>query len=201
MENRLLPNGDESGTLILLVRCIVRKPKTSSQEGTKPASAGASFGELVDLHWSTDYRLLYRLTGNTHDTEDLTQETFLRAMKRMASLRPDSNLRAWLLRIASNAFFDVQRKRQTVKVQELEAEPPDMRKPAESPIETAELRDLLAAEIAELPEKARVVFLLRAREGLSFREIAEIVETSEETARWHMLQARKILLARLNGKL
>ncbi len=179
----------------------MRKPETRCEEGSKPASAGASFGELVDLHWSTVYRLLYRLTGNTHDTEDLTQETFLRAMKRIASLRPDSNLRAWLLRIASNAFFDVHRKRRTLKVQELEAEPPDVRESAESPIETAELRELLAAAIADLPEKARVVFLLRAREGLSFREIAEIVETSEETARWHMLQARKMLLGRLNGKL
>ena len=179
----------------------MQRPDAISDEGAKPRAAGASLAELVDLYWSTVYRLLYRLTGDTHDTEDLTQETFLRAMKRLVSLRPESNVRAWLLRIASNAFFDLRRKRQTAKLKVLEDDPPDHRQPQPSAVETAELNELLAAAIAELPEKSRVVFLLRAREGLSFREIAEVVETTEETARWHMLQARKILLVRLNGKL
>ena len=46
-----------------------------------------------------------------------------------------------------------------------------------------------------------MVFLLRTQESLSFREIAEMIETSEETARWHMHQARSLLIVRLNGKL
>jgi DNA-directed RNA polymerase specialized sigma24 family protein len=50
-----------------------------------------------------------------------------------------------------------------------------------------------------LPETARAVFLLRTREELSFREIAEAIGATEETARWHMLQARRRLMQRLDG--
>jgi RNA polymerase sigma-70 factor (ECF subfamily) len=110
-------------------------------------------------------------------------------------------VRAWLLKIASNAFFDVHRRRRTASMRVLETEPVDSAGPPGEAVEASELNELLGDAIAALPDKPRVVFLLRAREGLSFREIAEIIETSEETARWHMLQARKALLARLNGKL
>jgi RNA polymerase sigma factor (sigma-70 family) len=59
----------------------------------------------------------------------------------------------------------------------------------------------LLVAIESLPETARVVFLLRGEQDLSFREIAQIIDASEETARWHMMQARKALLAKLDGKL
>ena len=62
-----------------------------------------------------------------------------------------------------------------------------------------ELSNALTAALAELPETARAVFLLRAREELSFREIAETIGATEETARWHMLQARRKLMQRMNG--
>src|SRR5271165_5723149 len=70
------------------------------------------FAEVVNAHWSAVYRLLYCMTGNTHDTEDLAQETFLRALKKQETFQPGTQLRSWLLRIAANAFFDVRRKRQ-----------------------------------------------------------------------------------------
>ena len=187
--------------VISLVRCIVPRPDETIGKIPERAGGPPNMRELVDLHWTTVYRLLYRLTGNVHDSEDLTQETFLRAMERLGSLRPRSNLRAWLLKIATNAFFDVHRRRKTAAIRVLEVEPAAPDAYPGRAVEAAELNELLTAAIAALPEKTRVVFLLRAREGLSFREIAEVVGVSEETARWHMLQARKNLLARLNGKL
>ena len=177
-----------------------RPEQTTGKSPQRPA-ASPDIREVVDLYWTTVYRLLFRLTGNVHDTEDLTQETFLRAMERLGSLRPGSNLRAWLLKIASNAFFDMHRRRRIAAVQVLEVEPAASDEPPGRAIEAGELNELLAAAIAQLPEKTRVVFLLRARERLPFREIAEVVGVTEETARWHMLQARKTLLARLDGKL
>jgi RNA polymerase sigma-70 factor (ECF subfamily) len=65
------------------------------------------FAALVEAHWSAVYRLVYSLCNDAHDSEDLTQETFLRAMRRWDSFAHGTNLRAWLLRIATNAFFDV----------------------------------------------------------------------------------------------
>ena len=193
-------NENATRSLIPVVRCIVPRPDPTSRTATRRPDQ-PDIREIVDLYWETVYRLLYRLTGNTHDTEDLTQETFLRAMQRLEALRPGSNVRAWLLKIASNAFFDVHRRRRTASMRALETEPADTAGPPGEAVEASELNELLDAAIAALPDKSRVVFLLRAREGLSFREISEIIGTTEETARWHMLQARKALLASLNGKL
>jgi RNA polymerase sigma factor (sigma-70 family) len=59
---------------------------------------------------------------------------------------------------------------------------------------------LVAAAIGQLDDTQRAVFLLRTQEDLSFREIAETLGTTEETARWHMMQARRKLMKQLDGK-
>src|SRR2546430_13712595 len=64
-----------------------------------------------DCDWSSDV-----CSSDLHDAEDLAQETFLRALRRFDTFKSGTNLRAWLLRIATNAFFDVERKRQTLKI-------------------------------------------------------------------------------------
>jgi RNA polymerase sigma factor (sigma-70 family) len=82
----------------------------------------------------------------------------------------------------------------------LVAEPAGSAEHPAKKLEQAEQVELLRAAMAELPDTTRLVFHLRAAEELSFREIADIAEVSEEAARWHMGQARRKLLARL-GKL
>jgi len=167
-----------------------------------PRSSGLPpFAEIVNAHWSAVYKLLYYMTGNTHDTEDLTQETFLRAMKKQETFQANTRLRAWLLRIATNAFFDVRRKRQRANQQPL---PEDAAGPTHRPeqaLEAAEQGELLKAALEELSETTRLVFHLRTQEELSFREIGELANTTEEAARWHMHQARTKLMSRLAGKL
>jgi RNA polymerase sigma-70 factor (ECF subfamily) len=163
-------------------------------------AAGAEppdFASVVAEHWSAVYRLLYSLTGDPHATDDLTQETFLRALQRYAGLRPDSRLRPWLLRIATNAFFDVTRKAKRAKTGPLDR---DVLAAGPSPrhtLETSERAALLRVAMAELTELTRLVFHLRATEDLSFKEIAEVAGTTEQSARWHMRQARTKLLDRL----
>jgi RNA polymerase sigma-70 factor (ECF subfamily) len=140
------------------------------------------------------------MTGNTHDTEDLTQETFLRALNRLDSFTPGTKMRAWLLRIATNALFDLKRKRQRVLHRPLPDEVPGAGRGPEQPLEAAEQNALLHAALEELSETTRLVFHLRTQEELSFREIGEMANVSEEAARWHMHQARTKLMARLAGK-
>jgi RNA polymerase sigma-70 factor (ECF subfamily) len=155
------------------------------------------FATTVLVHWDAVYRLVYCLSGNTHDAEDLTQETFLRALDRSASFTPGTNLRAWLLRIASNAYFDLRRKRQRARIDPLTHDPPGTAPPPDHPLELAEQGELLRAALQELSETARLVFHLRAVEDLPFREVAAILGSSEEAARWHMHQARLKLVKRL----
>jgi RNA polymerase sigma-70 factor (ECF subfamily) len=166
-----------------------------------PLKGQPPFAEVVNAHWSAVYRLLFTMAGNTHDTEDLTQETFLRALKKQDTFQANTRLRSWLLRIATNAFFDLRRKRQRVNQRPL---PEDAAGPAERPersLEAAEQGELLKAAVEELSETTRLVFHLRTQEELSFREIGELAGTTEEAARWHMHQARTKLMNRLAGKL
>ena len=156
-----------------------------------------NFGEVVEAHWTAVYRLLYSLTGNGHDTEDLTQETFLRALKRFDTFKKGTNLRAWLLRIGTNAFFDVTRKRQTLKISPLTEDVLSEEKSAETVLALAEQGRLVLVAMQELTELTRLVFHLRVTEDLSFKEIAGIAGVTEVAARQHMHQARTKLLKRL----
>lgn len=162
---------------------------------------GLPFEAVVAQHWAPVHRLLYRLAGNSHDADDLAQETFLRALDRYESFRADTNLRAWLMRIASNAFFDVQRRRKTARAVSLEGDPEYPDAAQAGPAERAELGDLLAAALVRLTDTQRAVFLLRSQAEFSFREIAEAIGVTEETARWHMLTARRQLMAMLDGRI
>jgi RNA polymerase sigma-70 factor (ECF subfamily) len=156
-----------------------------------------TFEMVVRQHWEAVYRLLYSLTGSAHEAEDLTQETFLRGLRRLWSYRPGTNLRAWLLRIASNAFFDEKRRRKRARVKALEHDMPSGTPDPGHRLETAERGALALAVLAELSDLKRLVLHLRAQEDLSFREIAEVAGTTEQAARWHMRQARLRLLQRL----
>lgn len=160
---------------------------------------GLAYDALVDRNWESVYRLAYHLCGGrVHDAQDLAQETFLKAIAARASFKAGTNLRAWLLRIASNAFLD-QRRRKRPK---LAGEALDLTAamPAADRAEGQETMALLRAAIGELEETQRAVFLLRTQEEMSFRQIAETLATTEETARWHMMQARRRLMKRLEGR-
>jgi RNA polymerase sigma factor (sigma-70 family) len=163
-------------------------------ESAKPSD---DFRKVVEAHWTAVYRLVYSLTANPHDTEDLTQETFLRAIRRWESFKQGTNLRAWLLRIATNAFFDVKRKKQTLKIGPLVDDLMSDEKSAEAALDLIEQGALIRVAMQELTELTRLVFHLRVTEDLSFKEIAGIAGVTEVAARQHMHQARAKLLRRL----
>jgi RNA polymerase sigma-70 factor (ECF subfamily) len=177
---------------------------------TQGSNSTSEAERWVAEHWDAVYALTYRLTSSAHDAEDLSQETFLRAIERRSSFRSGSNVRAWLMRIATNAFLDRQRRRKVMKIapraeQEAAPEPmPGDRAAASAPGQAMEARELHASverAIAELAETPRLIFVLRSLEEMSFRDIAEALSMTEETARWHMMQARRQLLGKLDGKL
>jgi len=147
------------------------------------------------------YRLLYKLSGRVEEAEDLTQETFLRALTRFDTFQPGTRLRSWLLRIASNAFFDECRKRKRIRLELPMDELTDATPAAGHDLETAEQAALVRAAMEELTERTRLVFHLRAQEDLSFREVAKLAGTTEQAARWHMHRARTKLLARLGDRM
>ena len=155
----------------------------------------AAYARVVNAYWERLYRWLFRMTHDRHKAEDLTQETFLNALAAIGSFRAGSNFRAWLFRIAHNNFVNLKRgeKRAT---QSLPDEPMQA-DGAPGPQTTASDREtlaLVAKAVAELPPDFRSALLLRAEEGLSFREVALILNITEETARWRVFKARQKLV-------
>lgn len=166
-----------------------------AKQGDREASAA-----LVDQYWDRLYRWLYHLTHHQHTAEDLAQETFLKAFSRLETFRWGNNFQAWLYRIAYNAFLNQCR----VLARTKHPFPDDVADVGEPPDEVAMSREslqLLARAVGRLPNEFRAAFMLRAQEGMSFKEIADVLETTEQTARWRVFKARQKLLSVLAPQL
>src|SRR5918911_5395372 len=93
------------------------KPTTPRSSGAAPAPADwqpPSWDEIVAEHSTRVYRLAYRLTGNPHDAEDLTQEVFVRVFRSLASYTPGT-FEVWLHRITTNLVLDGVRRKQRIR--------------------------------------------------------------------------------------
>jgi RNA polymerase sigma-70 factor (ECF subfamily) len=174
---------------------VLTPDKPSPREPTREAFAAA-----VDEYWSTIYRLLYCSTGHAQEAEDLAQETFLRAWHRLDTFEPGTAMGIWLLRIAANAATDVRRRRRRLGFGPLEHDPPGRHVAPGHALDPTEQVGLLKVAMEQLSEMTRMVFHLRAQEGLSLREIAELVGTTEQGARQHMHLARTRLLKQMAEK-
>jgi RNA polymerase sigma-70 factor, ECF subfamily len=159
----------------------------------------ASFDRLVDHYASRVFGLLYRLTGSRADAEDLMQEVFLRVVRMIGAYHHDGRFDAWLFRIAANLCRDrVRRAKRAPKIVALDAPSQgpdeassgprsfgDITASTPSPdaglIRTEEL-DALGKALEQLPEAERTVIMLRHFSQMSFKEIAEAMDTPLGTA-------------------
>jgi RNA polymerase sigma-70 factor (ECF subfamily) len=160
----------------------------SAQAGERPAQAA-----LVERYWDRLYRWLYHLTRDAHAAEDLTQDTFLKALAHLRRFQADTNFAAWLFRIAHNNFANHYRARGRQR-EGLSDHLADRGAGPEQEAQSNEALGALARAIAKVPAEFRSALLLRAEEGLSFREIADILDLTEETARWRVFKARQKLM-------
>lgn len=142
------------------------------------------------------HRWLYHLTHDAHAAEDLTQDTFLKAFANLKRFRPGSNFAAWLFRIAHNNFANHYRARARQR-EALRDDLADRNGGPEQEVLSREALHELAEAIKRVPAELRGALLLRAEEGLSFRQIADILNLTEETARWRVFKARQKLLQAL----
>ena len=143
-----------------------------------------------------------RLTRNPADAEDLLQETFLRAFSAYDSFEPGTNLKAWLYRILMNTYISSYRKAkrspQTVPAEEGEFSlyrqviEDGGRTPEAEVLEKIPDEEVKIA-LEELPEQFRVAVLLADVEGFSYKEIADITETSIGTVMSRLHRGRKAL--------
>jgi RNA polymerase sigma-70 factor (ECF subfamily) len=157
--------------------------------------AAITFEGLVDRHRREIYVYLCRMAGNKSDAEDLFQDTLLRAFRGFPKLRDDSNHRAWLYKIATNAFLNHARKRQIERIAPIEdaelAMISDGKQDADEELGRKRIVNDLACFIDSLPAKQRVALVQRKYEGLDYADIAANLNCSEEAARANVFQAIK----------
>ncbi|MBN1667330.1 MAG: sigma-70 family RNA polymerase sigma factor [Anaerolineales bacterium] len=147
----------------------------------------ADFDNLVANYASEIHQYLWRMLQDPQDAEDVLQESFLRALQAYPRLAPDSNPRAWLYKIASNAARTRLKQRARYIQQNQELAPERNSTPGSSHDHLIRLAMRQAVET--LPDKQRISLLLRYYQGLEFAEIGEILACSPEAARANLSQA------------
>jgi RNA polymerase sigma-70 factor (ECF subfamily) len=164
------------------------------------AGAPGAFEELYRQHATRLYNLAYRMAGSPQDAEDLLQDVFLLAHRKLASYRGDAALGTWLYRLAMNHCLDVLRNRQTrMDLRTESLDEPDAAEPA-SPVALPAVSRLdLERAIATLPPACRAAFLLHDVEGFGHQEVGDILGVSDGTSKSQVHKARMRIRAYLAG--
>jgi RNA polymerase sigma-70 factor (ECF subfamily) len=170
----------------------------------------AEFARLVDAYSSQIYRLAMKMLADEQDAEDVLQNTFMKALQSIENFEGRSSLSTWLYRIAVNeALMSLRRHKPTIPVaMDYEDDVDEIQHPTqftdwcclpEEDLLSAESKKHLDKAIQRLPEKLRVVFLLRDVEGLSIRETSEALDLTETAVKTRLLRARLNLREQLSS--
>jgi RNA polymerase sigma-70 factor (ECF subfamily) len=170
----------------------------------------AAFEELVTLHEERVFNLALRITRNQEDAEEVLQDVFSTVYKKIASFEGKSAFSSWVYRITVNtAYMLLRKKRQTptialedlsanVRQQEVEFDHNyDTR--GDNDCVTSELRSVLSAAVARIPEEYRQVFILRDIDGMSNQEVSEVLQLSIPAVKSRLHRARLMLRKKLQA--
>lgn len=172
---------------------INRRRDHDSRVGEADDWVPPSWEDVVRDHSARVYRLAYRLTGDAHDAEDLTQDVFIRVFRSLHRFQPGT-LEGWLHRITTNLFLDTARRRQRIRFHRL-AEGTDERLPGNEIAPADQLADAgldhdVAAALAALSPEYRACVVLCDVEGLTYEEVAEVLDVKLGTVRSRIHRGR-----------
>lgn len=191
-----------------------KKVKDQDTELINAINAGRTelFRELVGRYEQKLYNFALRMCGDVCDAEDLVQETFLTAFRYLKDFRFETKFKNWLYRIATSACIKKRRKSKYAPERELSLDEyaaenesataenvPDW---AQVPLEqllSEELSSMIQDAILSLPEKYRIVIILRDLEGFSTVESAQILNLKESNVKVRLHRARLYLRDKLKG--
>ena len=168
------------------------------------AGSETAFDWLVTHYHAPVYNLILGMLGDTSDAADGTQEVFLKAFRGIRKFRQGSSLKTWLFRIAIREALNQKRwfKRHLQKNVSIDAEPEEGQARFEiadfggTPFEqlaSHEIQDAVQGALQRVPEAFRSAVILRDLEGLSYEEVAEVLECSVGTVKSRILRGRRAL--------
>jgi RNA polymerase sigma-70 factor, ECF subfamily len=156
--------------------------------------------QLVDQHYESVFRFAYRLSGTSHEAEDISQQAFLDAQRKLDTLRDPDKVRAWLFMIVRNLYRRRIRDRVAHGEVPLEvlADPVDQKRGTDKQVEQSLDSETLQLVLNELPEEFRSVLLLFYFRELSYREIAEQLDVPIGTVMSRLSRGKKQLRERIS---
>ncbi len=188
---------------------VTKKPLKQSA----PEQVAQAFDALYQDHVDRIYRYAHRLCGEAESAKDLVQETFLNAYRGLKGFRGDARVSTWLYTIASRACMRMRRKRKGEPEHELSLDefiptsegelrlqiPIDGLTPEEA-LQNKQLREALDQAINRLPKKYRMTLVLRDMEGLSAKEVGEIMGVNERAVKSRLHRARLFVRKELSAR-
>lgn len=170
----------------------MRDPDFALVEATARGDRKA-FEALVRRYQEPLLNFIYRYVGDRSTAEDLAQEVFIRVFQAAARFEPRARVSTWIFKIACNLSMNEVKRRRRMAAVDLETvveflPPPDFGHAADRELKV----DVMTA-MGQLPEKQRAALLLRANEGLSYQEIAEVMELSVPGVESLLFRARRNL--------
>lgn len=171
------------------------RPEATDEELAERVRRGDSvaFDALVGRHMRRAFSVAYRILGQREDAEDLVQDAFVVALEKIETFQAGRAFGPWFYRILINRGLNTRKSRSRRRTEQI---PADSSSTAPSPLretEREELRRRLAAAVGGLPERQQTIVQLCELEGFTSPEIAEMLEISDGTVRWHLHQARQAL--------
>jgi len=149
-----------------------------------------AFEQLYRLHSGRVFALCLRLAGNHAQAEEFAQEAFVRAWQKIRSFRGESSFSSWLYRLTTNVVLSHFRKKQHLQVSMEDIN--ENQNPIDHQLDTAKLIDMEQA-IGQLPDGARMIFVLHDVEGHQHNEIADMTGLAIGTSKAQLHRARKLL--------
>lgn len=152
----------------------------------------SAFEELYAAHLGRIYALCLRMTANVAEAEELTQEAFIRAWQKLDTFRGTASFSTWMHRVAANVVLSRRRKLARERQRTVHQDDMSYHAVAGDRTDRGPTVDLEAA-IAQLPERARAVFVLYDIEGYQHQEIADLMGIAPGTCKAQLHRARKLL--------
>lgn len=166
-----------------------------------------AFGEIVELYKDKVFQLCFRMLGNSHEAEDISQEAFIRAYINIERYNIDRKFSTWLYRIATNLCIDRIRKKKPDYYLDAEvagtegltlySQIPASQLAPDEEVSKIELQEIIQNEILKLPEKYRAVIVLKYIEELPLLEISKILDLPIGTVKTRIHRGREALRKQL----
>jgi RNA polymerase sigma-70 factor (ECF subfamily) len=165
-------------------------------------SLRARFREVFEAHREPIFRLLWRMTGNPHDAEDLLQVTFVTFWRKASQFRGEGSLEGYLRKIAFRTFLNSRARKSAKRPPRPLGEAPDPSEPGpEASLDEEDTRRFLLQRVREalddLPDGAREAFVLFRFEGMTVAQVAEATQAPLKTVESRLRRANELLAMKL----